>query len=189
MIDLLNCENFDEYVEIKKLSDLNKPDSFFIKSIEYSDYIINKALVYQNQSISKTFLLIDKIEKKTIGYISLICDVLSTTDNEKKKSNLTDIPFKSFPAIKIAQLAVAEDEWIINKYQHIGSFLIQFGTVQALEINDKYCACRFITVDADVENTPNVDKFYYYNGFMPLSSEKYKKRTKQIPMYKDIYNI
>ena len=181
MIDLLNCNKPQKYVLIKKLSDSNKPDSFFVSAEEYSDYIVNKAEKYQKNHISTTFLLFDKKQKKVIGYISLICDMVSSTEEEKENSNLLNIPFNSVPAIKIAQLAVSEEEWVLKKYNHIGSYLIQFATVQAHIINMNYCACRFLTVDADIENTKNVDKFYEKNNFSRLTSKKYTSRTKQIP--------
>ncbi|MBO4629394.1 MAG: hypothetical protein J5687_05525 [Treponema sp.] len=188
MIDLLTCENPEKYVRIEKLSEKNKPDSFLVSAKEYSDYIVNKALGYQNSSISTTFLLFDIQNNKVIGFVSLICDMVSSTMEEKKKSQLMNVPFNSFPAVKIAQLAVAEDSWIEEKYLHVGSYLIQFAAVQAHEVND-YSACRFLTVDADIENTPDVDKFYEFNKFTRLSSKKYLFRTKQIAMYKDVYNL
>ena len=189
MIDLLTYENPENYVKIKKLSEINKPDSFVVSAQEYADYIINKAKDYQDSNISTTFLLFDNEENKVIAYISLICDMVSSTKSEKEKSNLMNVPFNSFPAVKIAQLAVSEEEWVKEKYNHVGSYLIQFASVQAHIINLNYSACRFLTVDADIENTPDVDKFYEKNNFLRLSSSRYSFRTKQVAMYRDIYDI
>lgn len=45
--------------------------------------------------------------------------------------------------------------------------------------------CKFITLDADIENNPNVIKFYEKNGFKP--NQKYNNKTKTVSMRLHIF--
>jgi len=51
--------------------------------------------------------------------------------------------------------------------------------------NERYFACRFITVDADIEHNESVMEFYLKNGFIP-NEEASGKRKKTISMRRDI---
>jgi len=57
----------------------------------------------------------------------------------------------------------------------------------ARECNKKYMACRFLTVDADVEHNAGVLDFYKKNRFL-VNEELYNKNRKTISMRKDIYS-
>jgi len=52
--------------------------------------------------------------------------------------------------------------------------------------NRQLFACRFITVDADIEHNESVIKFYERNGFVS-NTEMNNKRNKTISMRKDIF--
>lgn len=64
--------------------------------------------------------------------------------------------------------------------------MINAAMGKALGCNDDYFACRFLTVDADIEHDPNVADFYAKNGFIP-NNEMNNKRSKTISMRKDIW--
>jgi len=49
----------------------------------------------------------------------------------------------------------------------------------------QHFACRFITVDADIEHNESVMNFYQKNGFIP-NEESNNKRRKTISMRRDI---
>jgi hypothetical protein len=86
--------------------------------------------------------------------------------------------------MKIAKLAVA---WSFSeKYKGTGSFMITAAMRKAIGCYDDYYACRFITVDADIEHDPGVTAFYTKNGFIP-NAEMNNKRSKTISMRKDIW--
>lgn len=186
MIDLMKAKA-SKYVKIVKLSEKNVPDSFSVSIQEYEHFVKKNALEYQHQYITQTYLLLERKTKLCLGYISLICDLLSFTEDEKKISELETVPFSSFPALKIGQLATNEN--FKNEYCHVGSFLIDFAADVAFRINEEFAACRFLTVDADIENNPTVDCFYEKNGFQPLQGKNYTKKTKIRCMYKDIINF
>jgi hypothetical protein len=53
-------------------------------------------------------------------------------------------------------------------------------------LNDDGVACRFLTIDADVENNPKVTEFYIKNGFVP-NERPGKKNRLTMSMRKDIF--
>jgi hypothetical protein len=54
--------------------------------------------------------------------------------------------------------------------------------------NKTHFACRFITVDADIEHDEGVITFYTKNGFVP-NAEMNSKNRKTLNMRKDILDI
>nr|AGS52130.1 hypothetical protein [uncultured bacterium contig00034] len=53
-------------------------------------------------------------------------------------------------------------------------------------MNDNGIACRFLTIDADIENNPNVVEFYIKNGF--VYNERFSNKNRlTISMRKDIF--
>lgn len=186
MIDLLE-ENSLSHVRIERLSENNIPVGFPMKKSEYriySDYLLESALPYQSLFVTNTYLLIDNETNDAIAFVSLICDSITVTADEKNENSLTAVPFSAFPAIKIAQLAVSSK--FEEKYNHVGSLLIDFAANMAFDISNDYVACRFLSVDADIENNPDSPDFYEANGFIRMTDKKYTKKTKIVCMYKDI---
>jgi ribosomal protein S18 acetylase RimI-like enzyme len=115
--------------------------------------------------------------------MSLIADAIKLSVSEKELHHL-DYPFKTLPAIKIAKLAVSRD--FSEKYSGIGSFMIDSAELLAMDCNRDYHACRFLTVDADIEHNEGVRTFYEKNGFL-LNNEFYNKNRKTVSMRKDLY--
>lgn len=191
MIDFLTDDVSSLFV-IEKLSEQNLNDSFMIseKFAEYKSFLYSNALIYQSLFISQTFLLIEKESRTIAAYISLTADTIALKPSEKKKAGLNEIPFLFLPALKIAKLAVCE--YCTGKYKHIGSYLIRFACIKAFSVNDRFMACRLVSVDADIEHNPGILEFYRKNGFSPLKNSVYKKkfpnRTKTVGMWKDIFS-
>jgi ribosomal protein S18 acetylase RimI-like enzyme len=73
-----------------------------------------------------------------------------------------------------------------KKYKGIGTYMIAIAERLAMACNTGYCACRFLTVDADIEHDEGVLAFYQKNGFIP-NAELYNKNRKTISMRKDIW--
>jgi hypothetical protein len=57
----------------------------------------------------------------------------------------------------------------------------------ACSCDEVYAACRFLTVDADIEHNASVLNFYKKNGFL-VNEELYNRNRKTISMRKDIYS-
>jgi ribosomal protein S18 acetylase RimI-like enzyme len=150
---------------------------------EYNEYLMQDALRSMNDHIALTWLLSEHSTGKIAAYMSLIMDAIKLSFTEKELHNL-NYPFRTIPAMKIAKLAV--DSYFSEKYKGIGTFMIDSAERLALACNTAYCACRFLTVDADIEHNGTVIEFYQKNGFVP-NAEMNGKRTKTISMRKDIF--
>ena len=152
--------------------------------MEYNDYLCKDAEHVMNDHIALTWLIIERSTGKIAAYMSLIMDAIKLSFTEKELHNLK-YPFKTIPAMKLAKLAV--DNSISKKYRGLGTFMIDSAKRFARECNVRYCAVRFLTVDADIEHDEDVLVFYQKNGFIP-NAELYNKNQKTISMRKDIYS-
>jgi hypothetical protein len=149
---------------------------------EYTDYLRNEAVRSQKDKMALTWLFRKRTTGEIAAYMSLIADAIKLSTTEKELHNL-DYPFKTIPAMKIAKLAVSTP--FQEQYKEIGSLMIELATHIAVACNDQYFACRFITVDADIEHNETVLEFYRKNGFTS-NDEMNNKKRKVISMRKDI---
>jgi hypothetical protein len=150
---------------------------------EYNEYLIQDALRSQKDHVALTWLLREKVSNDIVAYMSLIADAIKLSVSEKEL-HLLDYPFKTIPAMKIAKPAVSS--LCQEKYRGIGSFMVTSAMMFAQECNERYFACRFLTVDADIEHNESVRVFYQKNGFL-INDEMNNKKRKNISMRKDIY--
>ena len=157
-------------------------NSFHCQIEEYNEYLFNEAAKSQNDQMALTWLLRERISGAIAAYMSLIADAIKLTATEKELHNLA-YPFKTVPAMKIAKLAVSTP--FQEKYHGVGTLMVEMATEIAVACNEQHFACRFITVDADIEHNESVINFYLKNGFVP-NEETTNKRRKTISMRKDI---
>jgi ribosomal protein S18 acetylase RimI-like enzyme len=172
-----------QYFYRKQLTPGVSLTGFSCSAQEYNDYLTQDALRSQDDHIALTWLLFDLATDGIVAYMSIINDAIKLSVSEKELHNL-HYPFKTIPAMKIAKLAVSQS---FNKtYKGVGSYMINAAIGLAFDCNTDYSACRFLTVDADIENNDSVLSFYEKNGFI-LNSEMYNKNRKTISMRKDIF--
>jgi ribosomal protein S18 acetylase RimI-like enzyme len=179
----VNLLNGDTYFYLEQLTPDTSLDGFSCLIDEYNDYLFQDALRSQNDHVALTWLLRERDTGIIIAYMSLIADAIKLSVSEKEIHNL-NYPFKTIPAMKIAKLAVSNT--VQKKYKGIGTYMISNALVVARTCNRQLFACRFITVDADIEHNESVIKFYEKNGFVS-NTEMNNKRTKTISMRKDIF--
>jgi len=129
-----------------------------------------------------TWLLRERSTGSIAAYMSLISDAIKLSATEKELHQLA-YPFKTIPAMKIAKLAVSTA--FQERYKGIGSLMVEMAIQIAQSCNEQHFACRFITVDADIEHNETVLKFYEKNNFIPNEEIKGKNR-KTISMRRDI---
>lgn len=162
---------------------------------EYNLFLKKQAKSFDDQLISKTHLLISKEDNDLIGYISLSADIINLTGGERRRSGQLSgekqLPFKAISALKVGKLAISKkDKYRKKKY---GAFLLAFATSTAQDINDAGCACRFVTVDADIEHREETEQYYIKYGFIRNNSADYKTVAPQntskdfVSMRRDIY--
>ena len=155
---------------------------------EYRTFLVHKAKALDELDISKTFVMIHNLTKELVGYFTLSADTIKLTPSEKGDTNLEDVPFMSLPAIKVGKLAINKGLSERAKRKGYGSFAIEMAISKAYEVLKMGVACRFITVDADIEYDPNTPMFYEKNGFVRNESIKTKNVSKTISMRRDIFD-
>jgi len=170
------------FFSLEQLTGKTCLDSFFCPIEEYNDYLSHEAFRSQNDQMALTWLLFERSTGAVAAYMSLIADAIKLSATEKELHNL-DYPFKTVPAMKIAKLAVSAP--FQEKYRGIGSLMIEMAIEIAAACNEQFFACRFITVDADIEHNASVLNFYLKNGFIP-NEETNNKRRKTISMRRDV---
>ena len=179
-----NIMEIEERLTLLPIGEVKSIGSFSNEYAEYDIFLKEEAQNFENLNISRTHLLIDKINECILAYMSLVTDSVQLTKNEKELLELGLIPFSTFPAMKIGKLAV--DSEAKMKYHGIGSLMLRLARGFTSNLNDNGIACRFLTIDADVENNPNVTEFYIKNGFVPNESLNNKNRL-TISMRMDIF--
>ncbi|MCL2184333.1 MAG: GNAT family N-acetyltransferase [Treponema sp.] len=157
-------------------------ESFHCQIDEYNNYLFNEAIRSQKDQMALTWLLRERSSEIIVAYMSLISDAIKLSATEKELHQL-DYHFKTIPAMKIAKLAVSTA--FQQKYKGIGTLMIEMAIQIAESCNEQHFACRFITVDADIEHNETVFNFYEKNGFIPNEEIKGKNR-KTISMRRDI---
>jgi hypothetical protein len=175
--------NGDTYFHLEPLIPGISLMDFSCSVEEYNDYLTQDAIRSQNDHIALTWLLYDISTGGIVAYMSTINDAIKLSVSEKELHSL-NYPFKTVPAMKIAKLAVSQS--FGKTYKGVGSFMINTAKGFAIECNTDYSACRFLTVDADIENNESVLSFYEKNGFI-LNSEMNNKNRKTISMRKDLF--
>ena len=176
-------KNANDYFYFQSLASSTGYDNFNCGISEYNDYLVNDAQRSMSDHVALTWLLTERSTDKIAAYMSLIMDAIKLSFTEKELHHL-NYPFRTIPAMKVAKLAV--DINFSKKYKGIGTFMINSAERLAWACNNDYCACRFLTVDADVEHDEGVLMFYEKNGFIK-NDELYNKNRKTISMRKDIY--
>jgi ribosomal protein S18 acetylase RimI-like enzyme len=179
----INLVTGDIYFWVEQLSSDTSVDGFSCLVDEYNNYLFDDALRSQNDHIALTWLLRERATGNLAAYMSLIADAIKLSMSEKEIHNL-NYPFKTIPAMKIAKLAVSHQAQ--SKYKGLGTYMINSALAIARTCNRQLFACRFLTVDADIEHNGTVIEFYQKNGFVP-NAEMNVKRTKTISMRKDIF--
>jgi hypothetical protein len=168
---------------LKRLAPPFNPAPFDCSIAEYNEYLTQEAQKAQNEFVAVTWLLRERKNGVLAAYMSLINDAIKLNVTEKELHHL-NYPFRTIPAMKIAKLAVSKN--YREQYKGIGTYMIYLAAGIAEDTNKKHSACRFLTVDADIEHDPNVTAFYTKNGFIP-NAEMGSKRSKTISMRKDIW--
>lgn len=186
--------SFSEIADIEKdvrLVSIDKADaishySFNSEIEEYNDFLLIAGR-FHDLNISKTFLLVHKLTNELLAYMSLSADSIKITSDEKVQHGIEKVPYASIPALKVGKLAVNKELSDKVRRKGYGSFMLELARAYAYSMNELGVACRFITVDADIEYNPDTPEFYKKNGFVENLSNKSRNAT-TISMRKDIFS-
>lgn len=183
--DIVDIQNNVELLSIKEVG--NVSHYFFDSHIaEYNDFL-KIAENFFDLNISKTFVLLHKKTNEVIAYMTLSADSIKLTDEEKNLHDIGKVPYASIPALKVGKLAVNKEIPDEAKRKGYGSFMLEMARAFAFDMNELGIACRFITVDADIEYDLDTPKFYEKNGFTENLSNRRRNAKHTISMRKDIF--
>lgn len=154
---------------------------------EYVSFLKDKALRFEELAVTKTFVLIHNITQELIGYYSLSTDTVKLTTDEKDENDLSEVSFMALPAMKLGKLAINKSLSDKAARKGYGSFVLDIVNTYAYEIIECGVACRFVTVDADIEYNPDTPQFYEKNGFVRNVSAKKSASSKTISMRRDVF--
>jgi len=153
---------------------------------EYVTFLQEKARELDDLCISKTFVILHNDTKELIGYFTLSADSVRLTSEEKNETDLSEVKFLSLPAVKLGKLAINKKLSKEATRKGYGSFVLEIVDTYAFEVNESGVACRFVTVDADIEYDPKTPEFYEKNGFVKNLSKEIKSPSKTVSMRRDI---
>ncbi|MED1471784.1 hypothetical protein [Bacillus salipaludis] len=176
-------ETIIEHTSIVNFSKEYKLEEFDCGVEDYNTFLINDAEYYVENGISSVHLLIHNDTNDIIGYFALLTDAFLLDKNEKTSLEL-HIPFSSVPALKIGKLATSKN----HKEYHYGCYLLWMALGFARELEELGIACRFLTVDADIEYNPDNYKFYEANGFVINQHKSLLQRKNFVSMRYDLFS-
>lgn len=167
---------------LERLSASSEIGSFYCCIEEYTQFLKEDSISYEDMHISNTWLLVEKSTKNVVAYMSIISDAIKLSGVEKTNCGIESIPFCTIPATKLAKLAVDRN----FKKKGLGTLMINLAASLALSCND-YQSSRFLTVDADIEHDPNLLVFYNKNHFVQNEKMNNRSSPKTISMRRDLY--
>lgn len=183
--DIYEIANNVRLLSIEEVDDISH--YLFDSKIEEYNSFLKVAKKYYDLNISKTFLLMHKSTNELLAYMTLSADSIKLTADEKEIHDIAKVPYASIPALKVGKLAVNKELSEKSVRKGYGSFLLEMARAFAFRMNEVGIACRFITVDADIEYDPNTPEFYVKNGFVENLSNKKRNAKHTISMRKDIF--
>ena len=148
--------------------------SFTSTNAELNDFLINDALDDQDEMISRTYLCC--LGKSITGFFTIVADTIEVQAINEKDS-IDGSPYRKYPSIKIARLAVEET----CERKGFGRFLVLAAIGLALSVSE-IIGCRYLTVDSKPESL----SFYERLGFRVV--ERYRQ-TDFPKMYIDMQPI
>lgn len=184
--EFMSIQDNVRLISIKDIDDISH--YLFDSHIQEYNEFLNIANEFYDLNVSKTFLLIHKDTKELLAYMTLSADSIRLTREEKEGHDMTVVPYSSSPALKIGKLAVNKELSDIVERKGYGSFMLELARAFAFDMNKMGVACRFLTVDADIEYNPDTPLFYKKNGFVENLSQKSRNPKHTISMRKDIFS-
>lgn len=155
---------------------------------EYETFLKQKASLLEKIGVTRTFVILHSMTDELIGYFSLSADTVRLTIDEKEGTDLEKVDFMALPALKLGKLAINKSLSEKAQRKGYGSFVLDIVNTYAFEMLNNGVACRFVTVDADIEYNPDTPDFYVKNGFVINQSRKRKQSDKTVSMRRDIFD-
>lgn len=178
-----SCHTLLEFMRIKCSNRAVKKllESFSCKiNADLQDFLHNKAIVFENNLRSRTYLYIDNNKENVIvGYFTLAIKYLETQDLDKSIVDFLNghtAKTKALPCYLLGQIAVSDE----YRGKKIGKFLLDDALEIIDETQEKFGG-RFVLIDS--VNDKKVIDFYHKNSFVEIQKDKNLKSIKMIKPY------
>lgn len=144
-------------------------------------FLKKDALHFHHNNIVKTYVLVNSdLPPRIWGYISLMCSEVTFDDTDRYTKGQHFKRYKTYPAIKLARLAV--DKFLQGK--GYGKKLVGHAIEIAKDCIMPNIGCRFFIVDSK----SGAVSFYKKAGFIMLASEGNKEKTEPL-MLLDLHKL
>lgn len=180
--DNFSCFSLSEIIEkpvsnnkIKKLLQTFKCD----QNLDLQDFLHNKALVFEKNLRSRTYLYIDNNTKNIVAYFTIAINTLYTDDISSKVIKLLDgyrDNTESIPCFLIGQLGKSD----LYKNIKLGQFIIE-DAIEIIDNSQMSLGGRFILLDSI--NIKEVISFYEDNLFFVIEDNQKLDSIKMIKPY------
>lgn len=168
-------ENSTSNNKIKKLLQTFKCD----QNLDLQDFLHNKALVFEKNLRSRTYLYIDNDTKNIVAYFTIAINTLYTDNISAEVIKLLDgyrDDTKSIPCFLIGQLGKSD----LYKDVKIGQFIIE-DAIEIIDNSQISLGGRFILLDSI--NIKEVISFYEDNLFFAIENSQDLDSIKMIKPY------
>lgn len=172
------------------------PDALFLRPIRPGDdtgkfslgtpeaqplksFLKKQAKDYHHKNVAKTFVLVDSPDdSRVLGYLTLVCSEIKNEASTRLDDCGDANKYTSFPAIKIARLAVHND----LQRGGYGRTVMDWCIRHVVENIMPHAGCRFLVADAK----HSAVSFYKKCGFTLLESED---KSKHPIMFVDLHKL
>jgi len=131
-----------------------------LRNRDLENFLHNKAITFEKNGRSRSYIYIDVLEKKVIAYFTISISSLSVENFSKETIKYLygqEIKLKCLPTYLIGQIGKSD-----NCKEKIGKILIK-KAIKTIIKSYEILNGRFILLDAI--NNPKIIKFYEKNGF------------------------
>jgi ribosomal protein S18 acetylase RimI-like enzyme len=146
-------------------------------------YLRHDARKHHEQSLARTYAAFDDEDPQRVkAYVTLVCGEVVTENGENGLvvENGLHYPYRQYPAVKIARLAV--DRRLAG--QQIGRRLVELSIGISKDVICPAVGCRFIVVDAKKQSVG----FYEKCGFTSLDTPGNRERDEPV-MFIDLHKL
>jgi GNAT superfamily N-acetyltransferase len=168
---------------LRELQSIGRVNALSLGKKEYAPlkiFLKKDALNFHLDNVVKTYVLIDKESSRVWGYISLMCSEVNLDGVDRSAKNKHFKRYKTYPAVKLARLAV--DTLLQGK--GYGQKLVSYAIEIAKDCIMPNIGCRFFIVDSK----PGAVSFYEKAGFAMLASEGNKEKAEPL-MLLDLHKL
>ncbi len=168
-------ENTDSNRKVKKLLETFSCN----RNIDLRDFLYNKAVTFEKNLRSRTYLYIDNSTQEVAAYFTITISTLHTDSISPEVIELLDgykNDIASIPCFLIGQLGKS-DKFEPRK---IGEYILN-DAIEIIDRSQRSLGGRFILLDAI--NKEKIIKFYETNAFFPIEEDPNSESIKMIKPY------